>query len=144
MHSLVFSLFFHFFFLRNIRPDLTSAANSPLFAEEDWPWANIHAHLPLLYMWDTYHSMAWQVVHRSAPGIQIGKPLATKVELNCCATVPALEFFIFKSNNINRWFGEDWRIHNTKINNFLCYINIYHYKWKKCSCYNLKNIHGKA
>ena len=26
-----------FFFLRKIGPELTSAANPPLFAEEDWP-----------------------------------------------------------------------------------------------------------
>ena len=26
-----------FFFLRKISPTLTSAANPPLFAEEDWP-----------------------------------------------------------------------------------------------------------
>ena len=26
-----------FFFLRRISPELTSAANPPLFAEEDWP-----------------------------------------------------------------------------------------------------------
>ena len=26
-----------FFFLRKISPELTSAANPPLFAEEDWP-----------------------------------------------------------------------------------------------------------
>ena len=33
------SCFFHsnFFFLKKISPELTSAANSPLFAEEDWP-----------------------------------------------------------------------------------------------------------
>ena len=49
-------------FLRKISPELTSAANPPLLAEEDWPWANIHAHLPLLYMWDACHSMACQVV----------------------------------------------------------------------------------
>ena len=29
-------LFFSFFFLRKISPELTSA-NPPLFAEEDWP-----------------------------------------------------------------------------------------------------------
>ena len=28
---------FLFFFLRKISPDLISAANPPLFAEEDWP-----------------------------------------------------------------------------------------------------------
>ena len=26
-----------FFFLRKISPEITSAANPPLFAEEDWP-----------------------------------------------------------------------------------------------------------
>ena len=51
-----------FVFLRKINPELTSAANPPLFAEEDWPWANIRARLPLLYMWDACHSMACQVV----------------------------------------------------------------------------------
>ena len=51
--------FFAFgFFLRTISPELTTA-NPPLFAEEDWPGANIHAHLHLLYTWDAYHSMAF-------------------------------------------------------------------------------------
>ena len=54
-------LFRLFFFFRKISPELT-ATNPPLFAEEDWPWANIHVHLPLLYMWDAYHSMACQAV----------------------------------------------------------------------------------
>ena len=31
------SVFFCFFFLRKISPELTSAANPPLFAEEAWP-----------------------------------------------------------------------------------------------------------
>ena len=51
----------HQHFFRKISPELT-AANPPLFAEEAWPWANIHAHLPLVYMWDAYHSMACQAV----------------------------------------------------------------------------------
>ena len=36
--------------MRKTSPELT-AANRPLFAQEGWPWANISAHLPLLYMW---------------------------------------------------------------------------------------------
>ena len=68
------------FFLRKISPELTSATNLLPFAEEDWPWPNIHAHLPLLYMWDACHSMAWQVVHMSALRIQTGEPWATEVE----------------------------------------------------------------
>ena len=29
--------YYYYFFLRKISPELTSAANPPLFAEEDWP-----------------------------------------------------------------------------------------------------------
>ena len=56
---LLWPFYFLFHFLRKISPELRSAANPPLFAEEDWPWANIGAHLPLLYMWNAFHSMAW-------------------------------------------------------------------------------------
>ena len=56
IESFVFFVFC--FFLRKISPELTTT-NPPFFAEEDWPWANVHAHLPLLYAWDTYHSMAF-------------------------------------------------------------------------------------
>ena len=38
------------YLLRNISPELTSASNPPLFPEEDWPWANFCAHLPLFYV----------------------------------------------------------------------------------------------
>ena len=62
------------FFLRKISPELTSAANPPLFAEEQWPWANVHAHLPLLYMWDTYHSMALPSSTMLHPGSKPANP----------------------------------------------------------------------
>ena len=58
-----------FLFWRKISPELTTT-NLPLFAEEDWPWANIHAHLPLLYTCNAYHSMAfakWCHVHTRDP-----------------------------------------------------------------------------
>ena len=90
-HTMVYinTLISFFFFLRKISPELTSVANTPLFAEEDWPWANICAHLPLLYLWDTYHSMAWQEVCRSPLGIWTGEPQAAKVEhVNLSATPP--------------------------------------------------------
>ena len=77
--SYIFFLFF-ILLLRNISPELTSVANPPLFAEEDWPWATICACLPLFHMRDAYHSMVWQVVHRSAPSIRTREPLAAKVE----------------------------------------------------------------
>ena len=56
------SIFLFFYFLRKFSPELISAANPPLFVEEAWPWANIRAHLPLLYMWDACHTMACQAV----------------------------------------------------------------------------------
>lgn len=46
----------HFFVLSKISPELTAAASSPLFVEEDWPLATIRAHLCLL--WDACHSIA--------------------------------------------------------------------------------------
>ena len=67
------SLHLFLFFFRKISPELT-AANPPLFAEEDWPRADIRAHLPLVYMWDTYHSMACQVVPCLHPGSEPGNP----------------------------------------------------------------------
>ena len=81
--------FIYLFYLRKISSELTSAANPLLFAEEDWPWANILAPFPLLYMWDTCHSMAWQAVQRSPPGTPTGKPWATKVACpNLTAALP--------------------------------------------------------
>ena len=47
---------------KKINPELKSATNPPLFAEECWPCTNIGAHLPLLYMWDACHSMACQAM----------------------------------------------------------------------------------
>ena len=43
--------------LRKISPEVTSA-NPTLFAAEDWPWANIHAHLPLHFICGTL-ATAW-------------------------------------------------------------------------------------
>ena len=70
-----------FFFLRKISPELTSATNPHLFfAEEDQPEANIRAHLPLPYIWDACHSMAWQAVRRSAHGIRTSESRAAEAE----------------------------------------------------------------
>ena len=71
------------------------------FFEEDWPWANICALIPLLYMWDAYHSMAWQVVHRSSSKIWDGEPWGhpcRACKLNHYTNGPALCFqsrFVF-------------------------------------------------
>ena len=75
-----------FFFLRKISPELTSAASRPLFAEEDWPWANICAHLPLLYMWDAYHIMAYQAMPCLHPGSALVNswPLSPLLDASCC------------------------------------------------------------
>ena len=67
-----------FVFVRKIGPELTSIT-PPLFAEKDWPWVNIHAHLPPLYM-GCHHTMAWQAVRRCAPRIRTGEPWAAAAE----------------------------------------------------------------
>ena len=82
------SFIYLFIFLRKISPELTSFANPPLFAEEDSARANIHAHLPLLYMWDAYHSMALPSSAMSAPGIQTSEPWAAKAERVRLTTAP--------------------------------------------------------
>ena len=101
------------FFLRKISPELT-AANPPLFAEEEWPWANIRAHLPLLYMWDTYHSMACQAVPCPHLGWNWWNPgrQSRTCTLNYCATgqAPSWTFLVstgsvvWLSNNVLPWF----------------------------------------
>ena len=63
-----------FVFLRKISPELTSAASPPLFGEEDWPRANIRAHLPLLYTWYACHSMVCQGVPCPQPGSEPVNP----------------------------------------------------------------------
>ena len=92
------------FFLRKISPELT-AANPSLFAEEDWPWTNIRAHLPLLYVWDAYHSMAWQVVpcqhpdpNWQTPGRWIGM-----CKLNHCTTGPAAVLWLLDMSPYGAW-----------------------------------------
>ena len=47
--------YFFVFFWRKISPELTLATNPPLFAEEDWSWADICAHL--FSLWDA--TTAW-------------------------------------------------------------------------------------
>ena len=93
-------LFLSFFFLRKISPELTSAANLPLFAKEDWPGANICAHPPLLYMWDAYHSMAWQAVPCLHPGSEPANPGLPKWNvwtwLLCYGPALNIFFFYFK------------------------------------------------
>ena len=82
---------------RKISPTLTSA-NPPLFSEEDWPWARIHAHLPLLYTWDAYDSMACHVVpcpHLGSQPMSPGPPRSRTCVLNCCATRPAPTSLVF-------------------------------------------------
>ena len=84
----VLVMIYLFVCLRKISPELTSTANPPLFAEEDWPWANIRTHLHLFYMWDSCHSMAWQEVHRSMPRIWTSEPRTTEVEFGNPAAMP--------------------------------------------------------
>ena len=79
-YQLSINLFFPYFFLflRKISPELTTA-NPPLFAEEDWPWANIHAHLPLLYVWGRLLQHGFLPSGTmSVPGIRTGELRAAK------------------------------------------------------------------
>ena len=71
-----------------ISPELTSAANSPLFAEEDWPWANIRAHLPLLSMWEATTAWLdkWCHVHTWDPNWWTLGRWSRMCTLNRCAT----------------------------------------------------------
>ena len=71
------------------------------FAVEDWLWANIRAHLPLLYMWDACHSMACQAVPCLHPGSKPATPghQSGMCELNRCTTRQAhnIYFLIYKN-----------------------------------------------
>ena len=87
-----------FFFLRKTSAELTTA-NPPLFAEENWPWANIHAHLPLLYMWDAYHTMVCHAVpcpYLGSEPANPGPPRSGTRTLHHCATGLAPNRSIFK------------------------------------------------
>ena len=112
-----------FFFLRKISPELTTAS-PPLFAEEAWPWANICAHLPLLYMWDAYHSMTCQALpcpHQGSEPANL-RPLRSRMcELNCCATGPAPKLPFF---NLQVWDG-------MAIKNLMTHSTVW------CSCSDL-------
>ena len=94
--------FSSFFLLRKISPELTTA-NPPLFAEEDWPWANICAHLLLLYTWDACHSMAfakWCHVRTRNPNRQTpGCQEAVHVHLTAAPPGRPLEFFFLMCNS---------------------------------------------
>ena len=76
------------FILRKMSPELTSAASPPLSAEEHWPWANIHAHLPLLYMWGCLPQHGLPSGAMSIPGIRTGEPRAAKAERAHLTTAP--------------------------------------------------------
>ena len=95
------------FFLRKISPELTFAANHPLFAEEDWPWANICA-IFLCFICGT-PVIAWFAKqchvrtgdpNQWTPGAQSGM-----CTLNRCATGPAPIQFHLKVYLGSCWFN---------------------------------------
>ena len=69
-----------FFFLRKISPELT-AANPPLFAEEDW--AELTSMPIFLYFICGTPTTAWLLPSgaMSAPGIPAGVPQASEVDV---------------------------------------------------------------
>ena len=81
--------------MRKISPELTTA-NPSLFAEEGWPWANICAHLPLLYMWDTTSAclVKWCHVHTQDPNRRTPGCRRGTCELNRWATGRPLHSYI--------------------------------------------------
>ena len=121
---------FIYLFLRKISPELTTA-NPAVFAEEDWPWDNVHAHLPLLCMWDAYHSMTCQAVPCPHPGSELAnpEPLRSRMRaLNRCTPgwphpCPFLyspitsPFHSYLCESLNRWRGQLVRHHTS---NLLC------------------------
>ena len=82
-------VFFCFLFLvRKIRSELTSIANLPLsLLEDNQPWANICANLPLFCMWVTTTTWLGKWC-KSAPGIQTHKPRPPKQSTPDLTTTP--------------------------------------------------------
>ena len=110
--------------MRKISPELTSVANPPLFAEEDWPWAHIHAHLPLLYMWDTYNSVACQAVPCPHPGYELANP-ATEAERASSKTPAAPPGWPLQLWFLKRQVSQTCRSEKVKIR-FEIYISFFH------------------
>ena len=92
------------FFLRKISPELTTA-DPPLFAEEDWPWANIHPHLPLpLYVGRLPQHGFCQAVPCLHPGSNWQTPGRWEAECANLTTGPPgrpMKFEILKTTHSN-------------------------------------------
>ena len=69
-------------------PSMTSCFWFVFFGEEDWPWANICANLPLFLYVGHCYSMAWWAVCKSSPRIWTCKLWATKAECMNLTTIP--------------------------------------------------------
>ena len=100
---------FHNFFWSKISPELTSAANPPLFAEEDWPWPNILAHLCLFYVGclPQHGLTSGACVCTQHPNQQTQGQWNRRCEHNHWATMPAPTIFFFfwkeKGSCISSW-----------------------------------------
>ena len=57
-----------------------------IFAEEDWPWVNICAHLPLLFIWDAATARLDKRCVSVHPGSDPANPQAAEVEHTHLAT----------------------------------------------------------
>ena len=82
--------FFLLLLFKETNPELTSATNTPTFAEEDWPWPDIHDHLPYFIhgMWPQHGLPSGAM---STPGITRWIPghWSRAHELNRHTTGPA-------------------------------------------------------
>ena len=101
------------FVLRKISPELTSTTNPPLFAEEDYPWANICAHLPPFFFICGTPATAWLincalVWARDPKGWSLGS-WSRVHELNHCTTGLVSEIFHFLKKHRLGTFGRNFK-----------------------------------
>ena len=117
---------FIYLFLRKISPELTSAANPPLFAMENWSWAKS---MPIfLYFICGMPATAWHAkrchVHTQDPNWQTPGRWSGTWALNCCTTALAVAFTLISclesdllvplSLNTKNAMWKDKKSNNTK------------------------------
>ena len=87
--------------MRKIGHELTSFANLPLFflLEENWPWANICAHLPLFCMWNAATAWLDEWCVDLCPGSEPANlgPLQQSMQITTPLVIRISEWGLFKT-----------------------------------------------
>ena len=101
-----------FFFVRKISPELPSAANPPLLADKDWPWAKMLG-MPIFLSFicgtPAWHCMAFKLWVGPHPGFELANPRPPK-DTNLTPAPPGWP-----------WFNNDfWKIQPIFTNSFIC------------------------